>query len=113
MWFTGWFSMLFCGGGHPQRDLGNALADTAQCIQAAFILPKLISLRLHCAAPVISRTPVAHEDHLLGKHEHNQLLQNQFHTSVASPTNGEGAAYFVLQRETALSKGEHSLEELL
>src|SRR6266704_7076523 len=79
----------------------------------AFVIRKLISLRLHCAAPVVSRTPIANEDHLLGKHEHDQLLQNQFHTSVASTTNGEGAAYFVLQRETALSKGEHSLEELL
>src|SRR6266704_5443467 len=79
----------------------------------AFVIRKLISLRLHCAAPVISRTSVANEDHLLGKHEHDQLLQNQFYPGVASTANGDGAAHFVLQREAALSKREHSLKELL
>ena len=113
MRFTGWFSFLFWGGGHPQRDLGNALADATDCVQAAFVFPKLIALRLHCAAPMISRTPVANEDHLLGKHEHYQLLQNQFQSSVASSANGDGAANFVLQREAPLSKSCFSGDETI
>src|ERR1041385_3570161 len=108
-----WFSFLFCRGRHPQGDFGDALAYATQCIEAAFVLPKLISLRLHGAAPMVARTPIANEHHSLREHEHDQLLQDQFHSRVASTANGDGTAHFVFQREAVLPKIEHSLEKLL
>src|SRR5690242_19846469 len=96
--------LLGRAGGHPQRDLRNTLADPTDCVETALILRKLIPLRLHGAAPMVSGTPIAHEDHLLRQHEHNQLLQDQFHTCIPSPANRNRTPYFVPERESALTK---------
>src|SRR5262245_36148423 len=104
---------LFRGACHPQGDLGDALAHPANSIEAAFVFSKFIALRLHRAAPVISRASIAHKNHSLRNHEHDQLLEDEFHPCVTSSADGNSTADLVLQREAALSESKHSLEELL